>query len=108
MLNRIAKAFKREKHNVPKPLGTVIINKKGYFVKYRGKIYPLDNPFDFDNSKYMYSTLFNTVYEPGTKLLNRMSNDDKYIDVVETYWATVYNGMKVKGVIKENKFIIKY
>lgn len=76
-------------------------------VKVRGKLYDVDG-YDFDKSKYVYSKPNNDAYDKWTKLGNNINNDNKAINIIKKVWATLYDGMKVKGKIINDKFIVRY
>ncbi len=82
--------------------GKIIYSENDPKVEVKGKLYDIE--FNVDNVKILYSLPSNDKHTLWTK---RKVDNIKRPNTVFLYWTPFKPKMKVKGLIENNKFIIK-
>jgi hypothetical protein len=83
----------------------VYINNK-FFVKFKSVLYKIDNLNDLSNTEYLYSLPDNNKYPEWTKksIVGKKHHLDK--DIVFKYWCRFKPGLKIKGIITDDKTFV--
>ena len=73
-----------------------------------GKHYYYPELLNNDDKVTLYSLPSNTAHDIGFSTLIDTNSYFKNYDIISKYWSIVKEGMKVKGYIKDDKFIINF
>ena len=64
------------------------------------------NAYDFGNIEYVYAKPKNDEYNVWDKRRTSLPNPKVY-KIIAGYWSCIFDKQKVRGIIKDNRFIIK-
>lgn len=85
--------------------GVVIYNDGVFKVLYNEVNYKVDSGNILDVN-YLYSLPFNDKREHWAKKKHTITSDKK-LHIIRLYWSTIRDKQKVRGIIKDDTFIIK-
>jgi len=85
-------------------VGVIKYEDNKFLIEYKGNDYSI-NAYDFENRNVLYSLPENDKHLPWTRKIARIS--ELNYDTVAKFWATIRHGKKLRGIIRDNTFIIK-